>query len=204
MATYKGFDVLQVAPNVAQDPKDTMDRTVDLFDRSIGKVTVYNHGPVANADHTFDWFMPTRADVDVFRAFVAARAGMAVPAWVPSWRADLMLTAAMGATDVSFTIQAIDFSKFSFPYLARCYVAFIVSGGATQIYRKVTGAVDNGNGTETLTIDSALGQAITTDTMISYLFLCRLGSDAVAIQWETNTSAQAQLSLVEVPLEVPA
>ena len=72
-------------------------------------------------------------------------------------------------------------------------------------YRKVLAAVNNGDGTETLTIDSILGVSPARDqTILSYLTLRRLHDDENEIMWRTAGVAECTLRTVEIPTEVPA
>lgn len=200
---YKGFDVLEVEPNRANDPSDSIDRATVFLDQGIGKVFSIDNSDAPIAEHSFDWFMDTPALVQEFRDFVTARRGMAVPFWVPTWREDLTLAAPIGPAITTVTIQDIGYSESYFATLARRYIAIMFSDG-TFYYRKILGAVDNGNGTETLTIDDVLGVDVPIDTLISFLLFCRLSDDEVSITWVTSQVAEATLTFTELPPEVPA
>jgi len=64
--------------------------------------------------------------------------------------------------------------------------------------------VDNGDGTEHITIDSALGQSVDPSTwVVSFNRLCRQAEDEVELAHLGNGIADAALSFVEVPLEAP-
>jgi hypothetical protein len=72
------------------------------------------------------------------------------------------------------------------------------------VYAKVTGAIDNGDGTENLTLSALTGKAFpAATTMVSFLTLVRLEADRVSIKWDSTDHAESLLSLVEVPREVP-
>jgi hypothetical protein len=73
-----------------------------------------------------------------------------------------------------------------------------------MIYRRITGSNDPGNGTEVLTLDSALGVAVpAATTMVCFLHLVRLASDAVEVLWHHQTLAEASMRFTEVPREIP-
>ena len=53
------------------------------------------------------------------------------------------------------------------------------------LYRRVMASANNGNGTETLTLDAALGVAVTPAQVaqVSFMGLCRSDSDQFEIGW---------------------
>lgn len=202
MTTYKGFTVLEVDPNHATDPSEELERSASILDSATGKIVSYDHGPAPIGAIGFAWFMETRPKITEFRDFIAARRGRAVPFWAPTWRPDLPLANAIGSGSANMTIRTIGYSTFLFASLARRYVVFLLRDG-TKVYRKIIGAVDNANGTESLTLDSAPGVAIPVSTMVSFLLFCRLAEDDVVIEWTTPQVAEAQLVFTELPNEVP-
>lgn len=200
---YLGLDVLEIPPNTTGAEKDGYSRSVAHLDPGFGKVTAdgRSYGPVPA--YEFAWFMDGRSDVDTFKQFIANRKGQAVPFWVPSWCPDLVLAADAAAIDTSIIVQAVDYTSRLFTKNARRYLAIVLDNG-TLIYRHVTLAVNNGNGTETLTLDSAVGSAApASTTMVSFLRYSRLGEDEITTKWESTTMAQAVLKIVEIPAEAP-
>ena len=98
--------------------------------------------------------------------------------------------------------RAADTRGSAFPSPARRYIALI--SGANKVYRRIT-AASEGTDTETLTLDTPPGVAFAVAaTLVSYLLLCRLTEDDVALEWENTEVASAALTFAEQPLEVPA
>jgi hypothetical protein len=64
--------------------------------------------------------------------------------------------------------------------------------------------VDNGDGTETITLESAFGAALTPQSVISFLVLCRLSDDAVPLHWFHPNAVEARTRFVEIPRQVEA
>lgn len=107
------------------------------------------------------------------------------------------------ATDANVIVQETGYTKHQFSKASRRQLAFILSDGST-VYRTVTGSTAPGNGTEVLTLDSAVGVAIpAATTMVAFLHLVRLESDVVEVKWHHQTLAEASLRFVEVPREIP-
>ena len=203
MTDYLGLNVLEVQPNRAKDPRRSFLRSLTKMDAGTGKTTVQDRAGISRSELEFDWFLDGRSEIAVFQAFLLARKGRAVPFWVPSWRHDLVLNQDAGAIDTSITVKATGFTKYQFGQTSRRQVAFILSDG-TMIYRRITGSNDPGNGTEVLTLDSALGVAVpAATTMVCFLHLVRLASDAVEVLWHHQTLAEASMRFTEVPREIP-
>lgn len=202
--TAYGFDVLDAAPNQRDDAKITFARGFALLDPGIGarEGNAKSGQPVNNRPYL--WWLNGRPAVTSLKTFLAARKGRAVPFWAPGWRTDLSLANDVGPTDPSITITACNYTRFLYPSPARRYLCFLLNlNGATQLYRKVTAAVDNGNGTETLTLDTTLGQTTpAASTVVTFLRLCRLDADEIKIKWHTPEFAECEMPMVEVPAEV--
>ena len=202
---YRGFDVLETMPNWAAAPlKRGYDRSLVLLDPKIGPITVIDKGGSAIVSQEFPWFLETHAAVTKFRAFLLKRFGQLVPFWIPSWDQDLVLAADVAAIDGTITIASEFYTRFFFPNKARQHVAFIPTDGSGNVYRKITAAIDVGDGTEILTLDSATGKRFAAGkTMVSFLTFARLAVDQVELDWVNADLAQCDLQLQEVPREVP-
>lgn len=203
---YSGIDVLELAPNWESAPlKRGYARSLVITDPKIGKIGAVDKGGTPVVRQDFPWWLDTHPNITTFRAFIFRRFGQVRPFWVPTWDQDLVLAQSLASGDTQFNIQSEFYARFLFPTPARRYLAFIPVDGSAPIYRKVTAATDNGNGTELLTIDSAIGANFTpAQVMICFLTLCRLATDAVTIKWDSSEHAQALLSFQEVPRELPA
>ena len=204
LTQYKGFDVLEIMPNWEADLKRTYARSMLTIDPKIGPDEVIDKGGSAIVTQEFPWWLDGHANITTFRAFVLRRFGRMNPFWIPTWDQDLVLASDVGASDGAIVIKSEFYSRFFFPSIARRDLAFLPASGSGNVYRRITAAVDNGNGTETLTLSSSLGVAMpAASTQVSFLTLARLASDDVEIKWSTSDHAEAVLSLQEVPRELP-
>jgi hypothetical protein len=68
----------------------------------------------------------------------------------------------------------------------------------------VTDAIDNGDGTETLTLEAAPASRSRSTTMLAYLVLARLADDDVELLWYHYGVAETTLRFVELPRELEA
>jgi hypothetical protein len=205
-AQYKGFDVLEIAPNWAQAPLSRdYNRSLVTIDPKIGPIEVIDKGGTPVVGQEFPWWLDTHPNITAFRAFILRRFGQLVPFWIPTWDQDLVLFQDVGATDSGMRIKSEFYTRFFFPNPSRRYVALIPTDGSGNVYRKITAAHDNGDGTENLTFDSFPGKNFPkATTMVSFLTFARLAEDKISIKWDSSEHAESLLSLLEVPREIPS
>ena len=205
MTTYNGYDVLDATtPNRANTGKVAFSRVVGILDSSVGHRTWDDHDNDSIPDFTFSWMCFTRADILALKSFLDSRHGRVVPVWVPTYSRDLILTGDIVIHSTSFTISDTGYSKHQFPHTARRNLAFIAADGS-MVCKKALSAVNNGNGTETLTVDTEFNPAITaSSTLVSFLVLSRLTDDMAVIVWHNKQIAECNIHFVELPKETPA
>ena len=144
-------------------------------------------------------FLESRATIRALEAWFASVAGMFGTFYIPTYVADMPLAAAIGASDTTVDIAAIGYTATLFPSTARRRLAFITASGIIE--RVVTAAVDNGDGTETLTLASSLGVAFPATGLVSFSLLVRLASDVLTITRQSATVGECVLACIEVPAE---
>ena len=202
---FKGFDVLEVAPNWEPAPlKRSYKRSLVTIDPKIGPIEVIDKGGSAIVGQEFPWWLDGHPNITAFRAFMLRRFGRLNPFWIPTWDQDLVLFQDVLSTDSGIRIKSVFYTRFFFPTPARRFIAFIPQDGSGNVYRKITAAHDNGDGTENLTLEASTGKNFgKSSTMISFLTLARLQSDSISIQWDHSDHAQSIVGLQEVPRELP-
>ncbi len=202
---YKGFDVLEVMPNWAEAPlRRNYKRSLVSIDPKIGPIEVIDKGGTAIVGQEFPWWVDGHSNITAFRAFMLRRLGQFSAFWIPTWDQDLVLFQDVISTDAAIRVNSEFYTRFFFPTPSRRYIAFIPQDGSGNVYRKITAAVDNGDGTETLTLDNPTGKTFPkTSTMVSFLTFTRLASDSVSIKWDSTEHAESMVSLQEVPREIP-
>ena len=203
MTEYLGYDVLEIEPSRENAAALTSARQLERLDSASGKLGIVDKAGLSLAQRgAFLWVMTSRAEVEAFRQFRAARRGKLVPCWVPTWEADLALAEDVAADATGIVVARCGYTRFCFPSPARRYIALIA--GASKVYRRIT-AASEGTDTETLTLDAPPGVAFAVaGSLVSYLLLCRLTEDDVSLEWENTEAASAALTFAEQPLEVPA
>lgn len=204
MITYQGYDILEDEPN-GRDPRDdAQERKSNVLDNQTGKR--FSESPWAAPPVTFpfSWFCQSRAEVAAFLSFVDARRGRLIPVWIPSREMALTPTVSPAFLD-TLRINEMGYTDFAFPGGGGRRHVWVWSpySHTTKRYRKVTAAVKNGDGTETLTLDTALDVNATTTWLYGFLRLCRLDEDVPVVEWHSPRLAEVTLMLRELPGEAP-
>lgn len=149
-------------------------------------------------------YLDSRATIAALDTWFDSVKGRFTSFWMPTYVADLKLTADVGSSDTTITISAMGYTARYFPNEPRRHLAFISADG-TITARRVTASVDNGDGTETLTIASSLGSAFPRSAgLLSFLLLLRLADDEITVTRSAAAFGECVLSCLELPAEVPA
>lgn len=201
---FKGFDVLEIAPNWADDLHRQYKRSIIKMDSGVGEITVRDKGGSPVVSHTLPWFIETHPAATQLRGFLNRRLGRLVPFWCPTYDQDLVLALDTLAGHNQLTVKAVNYSRFFFPNRSRRFLALLRADGSTKEYVEVTASVDIADGTEGLTLSANLSfDALAGATMVSFLTFGRLQDDAVAIAWDTREVGEAEVAIQELPREVP-
>jgi hypothetical protein len=204
LTQYLGIDVLEIPPNWEATLGREYERSMVTIDPKVGPITVIDKGGTAIVGQEFPWWLAGHSNVTAFRGFILRRFGQLNNFWIPTFDQDLVLADDAGAGDLGITVQSVYYSRFMFANQARTYLAFIPHDGSGNVYRRVTSAHDNGDGTESLALDSPTGKLFpAATTMVSFLTLARLGKDRIEIKWSTADLAESMLTFQEVPRELP-
>jgi hypothetical protein len=205
---YLGHDLLEVQPDGAEAQDERWRRSGVVLDHGTGVYGFRANGPTPVLDRPFRWVCFGRGEVEMLRRFLRTRRGRLVPCWVPSWRRDLVLGMDAPAASAQLRIRATGYTARLFPHAARRDLALIPPSGAV-LPRRVTAAVDNGDGTETLTLSAPHGVDLLAgegagSVLVSFLSFARLADDAAEITWQSQAVAECALRFTELPREVPS
>lgn len=202
---YNGLTVLTEHPNRRDDPTEQFAITKVRNDSVTGPWSELIKGAANRPSRPFAWFMPTRAAINTFRAFLAERQGQLVPFYSATWHHDLVMANAVLANDNFITVQNVSYNRLLFDAhkTYRRYLAIIQIGFGIKYIRRVESVVETPT-TERLTVDTLIPEDMKVGQwMISYLTLCRLATDQVELHWHSPTLAEATLQFLEVPTEMP-
>lgn len=203
---YRGHDVLTEMPNAHEDRDESETIVSDLLDNAIGQVAISRAwaGPVLARPWVFT--LTDRTALNDFLAWCALRRGAYNELWVPTWRRDFQLVGDQDASDTELLVDATGYTATQFASESRRHLAIMTQGGGTRTItcRRITDAVDNEDGTETITIESAVGIALDRHAQLSFLVLSRLESDDLPIQYHHLGLAEVAVRFVEIPRQVEA
>lgn len=201
---YQGFDVLEAQADGRLARIDAHEREMALMGPATGRIAIDDVQGVSELVREYAWTCLGPADVATLKAFIDARRGRAVPFWLPSMERDLELNGDFTAGHGFIDIETVGYTAQLFPWSGARRHLYLSAPGVTPIARKVTSAVNNLNGTESLYLDSPLGASFPkATTVVSFLRLCRKEDDGVSISWTSRGYQTATLSFRELPLEAP-
>lgn len=183
-ATYRGLPILDRPPNAVSKISSDIQRDMDILDSLTGIAAFDDRTNYPTTIQDYNWLLEGRANITFLRQWLFARQGRLTPFWSPSWTDDLTLSEDIQDVDTQIKIYFIGYAEFMSGDINRKDIKILLKDGSV-FYRRVTGAVNNGDGTESLVIDSALGQLVGVSDvdLISFMYLARLDSDQIELSW---------------------
>jgi hypothetical protein len=195
---HDGYQVLEDRPTVLGSVDENVIWPQELFDNQTGEIAIDPLRAQAFQSTMASWRNVCGVDMWALRLWLHSIRGRNLAFWVPSYNNDLQITSDIGASDTEITITDIDFSV----YYITAEIMILLKDG-TRYYRSVTGSVDNGNGTEDLTITS-LGTSVTTAEIdiISIMTLSRFDTDRFEFNHVSGRDITLRAPIKEVPVPV--
>ena len=189
--TYRGLPVLNRVPNKADGVSTAFKRDMEILDNMTGVVTYDDRSGFANTLQDYHWIEKGRANITLLKQWLYARAGRLTPFWVSNWTNDIELARIVADSDLVIDITYIGYASHLSQGVGRRDIKIELTDG-TVFYRRITDSVDNGDQTETLSIDLALGQVVNPSDIkiISFMQLHRLDSDTIEIAWRQTDLAE--------------
>ena len=204
--TYLGYDVLEFNYNRVGGIEERLHRKFVLLDPKTGKRVTDEQSPAPAGMRPVTRTAHGRAEITAMREFLDARAGRAVPFWLPSFQWDLSLTEDILEGQAIATVRWVRYTQQMWGTTgARRHVALWTLGNGAMDYYSIGDADDPADyETESLTLDPAAVRAYSKDTtVVSFLKLCRLEDDRVEISYPTGRAAETTIRVRELPLEAP-
>lgn len=181
----------------------TVNRLITPLSSPAGLFSVRGKSSVPRATHDIDLVFETAAQQHIFREWFFTQLGALNPFWLPSYQLDMepIGVVADDATDID--IKECGYTDLLFPLLERRAIIFLNSDG-TFLKRDIEDAVNNGDDTETITINEALGQEFIQGRSngVCHLWYGRLSDDVARIEWYSGENSTVHLQMTEI-LEPP-
>lgn len=185
---YRTAPVFMLRSN-AERPAHALRRRFDSLDYQTGYKYFAGkwNQPQATLDHRH--VLQGRQLIAEFFGWLNDRAGRLKAAWFPTWQFDLTLLQPIGDTATAFVVKNNGYTRGFVAGETRRDIMIRLNSGAT-LFRRITGATEGtgaGLGTETLALDSPLGQVVNVADVdrISFLRYARLDSDEIEVEWLT-------------------
>lgn len=174
-------------------------RAVTQLSSPAGAFSVRSRSDDPYPEHPLELVFFKVEEVYDFLTFLDVIKGAFMAFWIPSYQQDLTPIGTIGPADVTFLIEHCRYTELLFPGLMRRQIAFVQPDGSFK-KRSIEAAVDNGNGTESLTINEALGASFTQNPAngICFLWYGRLSDDVVRLPWMDTDRTTLDLTMVEI------
>jgi hypothetical protein len=204
--SYLGYDVVELNYNRVGAFEERLKRKFVLLSSKTGRRIADEQAPAPAALRPFTWTAIGRDEIAAMRTFLDARKGRAVPFWLPSFQWDLALAEDIAQNQSGATIRWVRYKQQMWgTTAARRHLALWSLGSSVMDYCKIIGATDPANYlTETLTLDPVAQRDYSrSQTVLSFLKLCRLDEDRVEVTYPSPQVAEATIRVHELPLEAP-
>jgi len=190
--TYRGQPVLVDAPDWTGPPDVEFTRKLAALDFGTGLRVFDDESDKPEILQAHRWFLDSRAKIAAFRSWLYSRAGKFAAVWVPTWVPDLVMTSNLASGGTSIPVENVGYTRQVGARVHRRDIRIELMTGQV-FYRRITGSAEVDDDTETISINAALGVAVTPADVarISFMSLCRLDGDGVELAWFTGDAAQA-------------
>lgn len=197
--TYNNREVFTHRPNWADPVGLEFERLTDEIDYSYGVVSRFT--PQAFGARTFQAsfsnrsYANTKLLLDIFRRAKGRRGEF----YMPTWENDLPLKLSVSSGGSSFRVNGTTVSDAYYNNATHKSIAVILKNG-NVLYRTVTNIfeVDDVNGNDSiLQLSATWPYAIAPSDvlMICWMPCCRFASDAITIEWLTDSKARLQMAI---------
>lgn len=197
------FPTVPTATEASDDLDFTYEYTYNVIDAQTGAValdTGARDKPYVLVPYAQKF--RNRAQISEWWGFLDRRQGRRVPVWVPSWERDFLPTS-MGIDLLNYTangyadlIDGADGRKDMMILYERAGLAQPVG---QRLYKRITAAADNGDGTEQIAFSTVFMNALDFDKIrVSFLRYARLESDTAEMAWKTSCISVIRQTLREL------
>jgi hypothetical protein len=194
-ATYRGVPVLEWQGDWVNDPTAQFDRSTQAVDATTGPIVTLDLPGAPFRLQSHAWVLNGRTDQSAFRGLLYWLRGRMGTLWVPSFNTDLVLAASITSAALVLPVNWAGYAVFGRQQANRRDIRIELWNG-TIFYRRITASAEAGS-TESLTLDSALGQAVAPADVrvISFMTVAEQAADSISIDHLTDADGTAQASI---------
>lgn len=188
--TYRGYPVLESAPDWAQDPAIEYARKMVAIELGMAPGILDDQSGLAEPIIARRWTFATRQDIEDFRRWLFARLGRCRAVWVPTFNDDLIVNATIAAAGLNLDVKRAGITTYVAGDVHRRDIRIRTRDGQVY-YRRASAYVEVDEATERLSIDTALGQVYDPIDFlqVSWMSLFRLDQDGIEIAHWTGDVA---------------
>lgn len=157
-------------------------REEQRIDSETGRVYVTGTEPLGEYSTNVVVYTNTYEELYAWRQFLHLQRGSWGTFYAPTFQNDLPLFTDLSLGGNTFIVPFMGISTFLDGDPPKRDLRIVTSDG-TVYYRRITLVTDNGNGTETITVDSVIGSVGTSaidETTISWMHLVRIAGDVAS------------------------
>lgn len=191
---YRGYPVLEMRSDAGEDLPMSFARSVESVDVGTGPIARFDWPGRSFREAQVTWLVSGRQENADLRSLLYALRGRMQTLWLPTFNADLLLTAPIGATAVSMTVEWCGYTLYGRAQSNWRDIRIELWSG-TILYRRVISSAEAG-ANEVLQLSAALGVAITPSQVrvISFLVLSEQATDAVELVHVTDADGITSVS----------
>ena len=168
----------------------------EKIDMNTGRFYSFSESQFSPQQKDHNWFITSRADATLFRAWLGRREGVARPVYMPTGNTDLTLLSDPLIAASSIEVVDTDYATLAGAHPARRDIILIMRNG-TYHARRITGAEAIPGGTR-VHLDQPWAATIPMASVkrISFLNLFRQVGNKSTIRWVTDDKGTANVLLV--------
>ncbi|WP_325438054.1 hypothetical protein [Pseudomonas nitroreducens] len=189
---YRGWPVLEERPDEAENLTRSYQRLLRELDGGAALPLRTDTANRAFSVLQHRWVLAGRTEQSAFRSLLYALNGRQKAVWVPTHADDLTLVALITSGATTIDVGNVGYSRFAQAKPGRRDIRIELWDGRS-FYRRITGSTELAGDVERLAIDAPLGVQVEISQVlrISWLSLCRLDTDSIEIQHETDSEGVA-------------
>lgn len=196
--TYLTYPVFERKPQFYANARErfTSARIITELDFRTGVLSTETDTPTAQDRFEHHVFLKDRTEISAFLGWLYQQKGQHRLAWYSTWTHDFQIYEAM-SNNTTMRIWYASFSNALFSKGGRRDVMIRTVDGV-NVYRRIQNAIDNGDGSETLTFSTSL-PALYTPSQIERISFLRLASfsDNVKLRWLPGSKCAVVLNLTD-------
>ena len=196
---YKGSIVENREPEMSDGIGHDVDASFYITDYGLGPIFAGIKNEWVGAMLKRDEVLDGGPDIRTFLGAEFAKFGRLVSFWQPTFTTDFRVVDPVIAAQNTMNVDAADHAILFSQSTEYRDIRILLSDNSL-IHRGISNVVDNGDGTETITLDANWGQDIEVAEFkkISYMILVRNRTDAMVLTWETDRMAKVSRVLQSV------